>query len=84
MSYHQHDYSVLLKLVPPKSIEKKIYELQESDEIIVGDGGTFPIGTKLFEIKGVPVNQSIAVEINTNTYLQAKIQGWFPLQSNST
>ncbi|QSO46749.1 hypothetical protein [Alicyclobacillus mengziensis] len=84
VDYYNHGYGVILKLVPPKSIGKEIYKLHKIDEIIAGDGGTFPIGTKLFAIKGVPVNKSIAVEINTNTYLQANLRGWFPPSSNTS
>lgn len=84
VDYHNHGYGVILQLVPPESIGKEIYKLHKVDEMIVGNGGTFPLGTKLFEIKGVPINQSIAVQINTNTYLQANVQGWFPPPSNTT
>ncbi|QSO45640.1 hypothetical protein [Alicyclobacillus mengziensis] len=84
VDYDNHGYGVILQLVPPKSIGREIYQLRKVDEIIIGDGGTFPIGTKLFAIKNVPVNRSIAVEINTNTYLQANLQGWFPPSSNTS
>lgn len=75
--YHNHDYTMTSQQI--KKVGKEIGAVSKSDQQGVGGWHTPPVGTKLFEIVGTPINQAIAVEINHGVYEKAIIQGWFPL-----
>lgn len=77
VSYHSHDYIITSKVVT--NIGREIGVVSASDQQGLGGWHTPPVGTKLYEIVGTPLNEAIAVEISPGLYKKAVIKGWFPL-----
>lgn len=81
VGYHNHTYIITSEVV--KSLGKELGSVSASDQLGVGGWHTPPIGTKLYEIVGTPVNEAIAVEISPGIYKKAVIRGWFPLSDTT-
>jgi hypothetical protein len=69
-------YEVTEEKVPESQIEKKIGEVETRPDDMTGDyygnaSNEYPIGTKYFEIKDLPADEGIAVEIAENEWQKA-------------
>lgn len=69
--YQQNTYIPVLKLADANNIGSQIGIISVSDQQSLQGSHTFPVGTKIFAVNGVPTNQVIAVKINKGTYLEA-------------
>lgn len=76
VSWDGNVYEVLDEPIKEDRIGKPIGEVKTKPDDMTGDfygnaSNAYPIGTKYFEITGMPADQEIAVEIETKRWIKA-------------